>query len=146
MSYEKAKQQIKEHEGFRLKAYLDTLGYWTIGYGHLLGKSDHPAIETIDKDEAEKLFEVDFEIALKDAKALVFEWDAMGEARQAVVINMAFNLGFNKLRKFAKMISHIEGKRYAQASIEMLDSLWAKQVGKRSTKLSRQMETGEWQK
>ena len=30
------KKKIKKNEGFRNKPYLDTLGYSTIGYGHLI--------------------------------------------------------------------------------------------------------------
>jgi GH24 family phage-related lysozyme (muramidase) len=28
------REQLKREEGLRLKPYKDTLGHWTIGYGH----------------------------------------------------------------------------------------------------------------
>jgi lysozyme len=57
---------------------------------------------------------------------------------------MAFNLGMTRLRKFNKMFSGILQGNFIKASIEMLDSAWAKQVGYRANELSLQMKTGEW--
>jgi lysozyme len=141
---EKCKAQIKRHEGLRLQAYKDSLGYLTIGYGHLILERDSN-LQTITKAEALTLFEGDYQAAEADAQRLIYEWDSMGAARQAVMINMSFNLGFNKLKGFAQTISHIEGKRYDKAAEAMLASKWAKQVGKRATELAAQMRTGEWQ-
>ncbi|MDR1451219.1 MAG: glycoside hydrolase family protein [Helicobacteraceae bacterium] len=123
---EKCKEQIKCHEGLRIKAYKDTLGFWTIGYGHLLGKTNHPKIEMITRTEAETLFEGDFAAAEQDAESLLFCFDELSAPRQAATINMAFNLGFNGLKSFAQTISHIEGGRYGKAADAMLASKWAK--------------------
>ena len=35
MEYEELINRIKEHEGYRNKVYLDSLGKRTVGYGHL---------------------------------------------------------------------------------------------------------------
>ena len=40
MSYEDLKEKIKEHEGFRDQVYKDSLGFATIGYGHLVLSTD----------------------------------------------------------------------------------------------------------
>jgi len=37
----------------------------------------------------------------------------------------------------------LEDGDYKQAAVEMLDSRWARQVGRRAAKLSQMMETGE---
>jgi len=42
------------------------------------------------------------------------------------------------------MIVAITEHDYKQASIEMLDSKWARQVGKRAERLSDMMESGDW--
>ena len=77
-------------------------------------------------------------------RSLVF-WRKINDARQAVLINMAFNIGLSGLFKFKKTISAIKGGFYEKAAKEMLDSKWANQVGNRATELSEQMRTGEWQ-
>ncbi|MDR2153363.1 MAG: glycoside hydrolase family protein [Helicobacteraceae bacterium] len=141
----KCKKQIKYHEGFRLKAYRDTLEYWTIGYGHMLNKGDRPKIEMITKAEADVLFEGDFVGALSDATALIGEFDALNAPRQAVVVNMAFNLGYDKLSGFKQTLAAINAGEYDRAADHMLASKWAKQVGKRAIELSEQMRRGEWQ-
>jgi lysozyme len=144
---EKTKAQIKRHEGLRLEAYKDSLGYLTIGYGHLLSKKADPAAAemAVTKAEADQMFEGDYKAAEADAKKLLLCWDNLSAPRQAVMINMAFNLGFEGLKGFAQTISHIEGRRYNKAADAMLASKWAKQVGRRSLELARQMKTGEWQ-
>ncbi|GHV09240.1 lysozyme [Campylobacterota bacterium] len=143
---EKCKKQIKKHEGLRLEAYKDSLGYWTIGYGHYLGNAATPTPANITQAEADALFERDFAVAYEDAKRLVFgEWDAVGDARQAIVVNMSFNLGFNALKNFKKMVTCLETHEYSKAADEMLNSKWAAQVGKRATELATQMRTGVWQ-
>ena len=40
MNYDDLKARIKEHEGFRDQVYKDSLGFATIGYGHLVLPND----------------------------------------------------------------------------------------------------------
>jgi lysozyme len=141
---EQCKAQIRYHEGLRLKAYRDTLEYWTIGFGHLLNKGSRPKIEMITRDEAETLFDGDFLAALNDATALV-DTEELNAPRFAVAVNMAFNLGFEKLKGFRETLAAINSGEYARAADCMLASRWAKQVGKRAIELSEQMRKGEWQ-
>ena len=49
---------------------------------------------------------------------------------------MAFNLGYTKLNKFVDFKKSLIQKNYEQASKDMLNSLWSKQVGKRAEYLS----------
>jgi lysozyme len=138
-----AKEQIKQHEGFRLKAYRDSLDYWTIGYGHLLNKGDYPMIETIDKEEAQKLFETDFEVALTDAKKIFSDvWDNLSDKRKIALIDMSFNLGAAKLSAFKRMIAAVERGDFERAANEALASKWAKQVGKRAITIAEQLRKG----
>ena len=43
---DKVKERIKSHEGFRDTVYSDSLGYATIGYGHLVLPTD-PYVEGV---------------------------------------------------------------------------------------------------
>jgi len=55
-----------------------------------------------------------------------------------------FNLGYGGLSKFKNMIAALQSEDYVTASREMLRSKWAKQTGRRATKLASMMETGRW--
>ena len=49
---------LKRHEGLKLHAYQDHLGYWTIGYGRLIDKERGGGIS---ETEAETLLENDID-------------------------------------------------------------------------------------
>ena len=53
-----------------------------------------------------------------------------------------FNMGVPRLMKFVKMWGAIEVGDFYEASEQMLDSRWAKQVGKRSKHLAEMMRGG----
>ena len=54
---------------------------------------------------------------------------------------MAFNLGVEGLLKFQNTLAFVEHGQYKEASKEMLNSLWAEQVGDRAKELAQMMET-----
>ena len=59
------KKKIKKNEGFRNKPYLDTLGYSTIGYGHLITNKEKKMFKAkFSKKFLSKLFDKDFKKAL----------------------------------------------------------------------------------
>jgi lysozyme len=58
---------------------------------------------------------------------------------------MAFNLGIAGLQRFTKFLAALEQKDYETAATEMLDSVWAEQVGRRAQRLAAQMRSGAWQ-
>lgn len=129
-------EQLKRHEGFRSKPYKCTADKTTIGYGRNL---EDVGISTA---EAEYLLLNDLEQAIKDAKALFCNFAELSENRQAVLVNMAFNLGRSRLKTFSNMRAAVEHKDFCRAADEMLDSLWAKQVKGRATELAALMRDG----
>ena len=52
-----------------------------------------------------------------------------------LLINMAFQLGGPRLRKFKLMIAAVEVEDYREKSLQMEDSRWFGQVGRRSVEL-----------
>ena len=68
----------------------------------------------------------------------------MGDVRMCAVLDMLFNLGAPTFKKFKKCIAALKIGDWENASVEMLDSRWAKQVGKRSLRLADQIRTGQW--
>ncbi len=133
-------EQIKQDEGLRLEAYQDTRGNWTIGYGHT------PATEgelwTL--EEAEAALAEDLNTAADEVDR-AFPWaESMGVVRWSVLVNMAFNMGIERLSEFHMMLAAAQAGNFEEAAAQMLNSLWASQVGDRATQLAQQMRTGEW--
>ena len=123
--------------GGEQKPYQCTAGYLTIGVGRNIeerGLSD---------DEIDYILNNDVNIAT-DELVRTFDWYAdLDEVRQRVVVDMVFNLGMPRFQQFKKMIQALDEGDYKEASIQMMDSRWASQVGQRSERLRDMMETGE---
>jgi len=141
MSYEDLKVKIKEHEGFRDQVYKDSLGFATIGYGHLVLSIDSfKEGVTYKKKELEKVFDSDFDTAKSNANQLI-EGLPIHHQAKCVIIEMVFQLGIGGVSKFKKMWEALKQNDYHTASEEMLDSRWAKQTPKRAEELSSVMKS-----
>ena len=131
---------LKQQEGFRSTAYLDTVGVWTIGYGFT---EDVRPGDTITRQEAEIYLGERVDIAIKDARALVGEeFDALDGPRQAIMINLAFNLGYRRLSKFVATLAAVRAGNFKQAAIQLTNSKWCGQVKTRCTALTGSMRSG----
>jgi len=134
--------KLIEHEGEVLSAYQDSLGYWTIGVGHLIDKRHGGAIP----QRISRLLLAD-DIAIKTAECRsAFDWfDGLDATRQDAIVNLAFNLGIDGLKGFKLMIGAIERQDWKQAAFELFNSLWANQVQKsRVDDLIAAIEFGLW--
>ena len=130
-------EQLKRHEGLKLKPYRCTAGKLTVGYGRNL---DDVGITEI---EAEDLLYHDLK-KIKHNLSLRGFYVALSGARADVIDNMAFNIGISGLFNFKRMIAAIELGEWDRAADEMLNSKWAKQVPNRASELAEQMRTGEY--
>lgn len=151
--------KLVEHEGIVLNVYKDSLGIDTIGIGRNLkdrGISkeeldymDIPNIETVYQHgitEADARY-----LAMNDIKIVENELvrvhecvEELDSVRQLILMDMAFNMGVPRLCKFKKMWNAIHEGNFEAASLEMMDSRWARQVGRRASKLSEAMKSGEF--
>ncbi|WP_334029665.1 glycoside hydrolase family protein [Alteromonas sp. P256] len=138
MEYEKLITQLRVHEGDEHKVYRCSEGYLTIGVGRNLETNG------ITQEESDFLLANDLSRVEKQVRKHI-RLHGLNDARIAVLINMAFNLGINGLRKFKKTLAYIEQGDFETASTEMLDSKWRNQVGYRAIQLAEQLRTGEWQ-
>jgi len=89
---------IKKFEGLRLHAYQDSVGVWTIGYGHTDGVWDG---QKITEDEAEAFLKTDLHLAEQAVDSMVTA--PINENQFAALVSFAFNLGTNALRKSTLM-------------------------------------------
>lgn len=142
------KSQIRDdlirHEGVVLEVYLDSEGLKTIGIGHLVTKSDPewtwPTGTEISEERAFTAFGDDLQSAIEDTEATIDDLYSHPDNVVRVLVNMMFNLGKTRFRKFKKMLHAIRECDYATAAEEMVDSKWYHQVGRRSKELVRLME------
>jgi len=136
---EKLKQMLIRDEAEVNHAYQDSEGYWTIGVGRLI---DNRKGGSITHEESMYLLSNDIKTVLGECDRN-FDWfDDLNEARKIVILNMVFNMGLGNFKEFKKTIAFISEGNYSEASIEMLDSKWSRQVGNRAARLSTIMKTG----
>lgn len=146
INMEKLLASVKKHEGYRNKVYLDTLNKRTVGVGHL-------CVEDFwedDKEYEEKflmdILEADLQNAIKSAQDLINNCPSGGKANissdaEIIIIEMVFQLGKSGVSKFRNMWKALQQDppQYDVASIEMLDSRWAKQTPNRAKAMADQM-------
>lgn len=130
--------QLERMEAIKQYPYTDTDGKLTIGIGRNLTD------QGISQDEIDLLLTNDLAHAEDDARALLSDavFDGLSDVRKAVMVNMAFNLGLPRLRKFVVFLAAVKDGRYQDASAAMLDSKWAAEVKDRATELSGLMASG----
>ncbi len=119
--------------------YQCPAGYTTIGYGRNIQTNG------ISENEAERMLMNDLAGSVALLEKHVPSWENHNEARQAVLIDMCFNMGWPTLSRFKNMLAALDKGDYEKASVEMMDSRWYRQVKVRGRKLVATMKTGVWQ-
>ncbi|MCD7721232.1 MAG: lysozyme [Prevotellaceae bacterium] len=89
---EKLKAFLRETEGFKTKAYQDTGGVWTIGYGYT--KNVHYT-DKITMQQAEEYLEQDLEEALKYVN---IEDVCTTQGQSDALVDFVFNEGYSRLK------------------------------------------------
>lgn len=133
------KEDLVRHEGYVAEIYLCSEGYPTFGIGHMVNESDMeftwPVGTPVTDERILDVFHQDCDIAYSDACSLVLNFAGQAVDAQRVLVNMAFNLGRNRLSKFKNMLRYVNEGNYLMAANEMIDSKWYSQVGRRSKEL-----------
>lgn len=134
--------QLREDEGEVLHVYKDSEGYFTIGIGILVDQRKGGGLLP---EESSFIFQNRMRI-LKGRIRKALPWfEELDEARQGVLLNMAYQMGLDGLLKFKNTLTAIKTRQWTLASVGMLDSLWARQTPERAERLATQMRTGVWQ-
>jgi len=146
-------------EGLKLQVYKDTLGIDTIGIGRNLEDRgitkeeldwmDIPNIGIVYEmgiTEADAVYLATNDVQIVEEELLRAHScvEQLDSVRQLILVDMAFNMGVPRLRKFKMMWAAIHDEDYPTAAKEMLDSRWASQVKGRATKLANAMHNGEF--
>tara|TARA_Y100001972_G_C7568083_1_gene285164 strand:+ start:71 stop:535 length:465 start_codon:yes stop_codon:yes gene_type:complete len=143
---------ISLHEGVRYKVYDDANGKEIKAGDTLVG---HPTIGVgrniaadglgITKEEVDFLLDNDIQRVKEETNDWNF-FNNLSEVRQAVIIDMLFNMGKTRFNpnKWPKFFTYIKNNEWENASQEMLNSSWSNQVKSRANRLSEMMKTNEW--
>ncbi|WP_313104241.1 glycoside hydrolase family protein [Pseudescherichia vulneris] len=134
------KNRLKEYEGTkeyqaklgyfrngRFWPYKDSLGFSTIGYGHLVIKGEDFSTG-LTEGEADKLLSRDLAKAVMQVQTMGL---TLPDDWNDFIIIMVFQLGFNGVLKFRKMLAALEVQNYKEAIKQAKDSLWYRQTPNR---------------
>jgi lysozyme len=145
MNLERLEKQLIADEGVKYVIYLDHLGYSTVGIGHRILREDReywePLGTSVSEERVTELFRQDVDIAVGDCEALYgagySSWPA--EVHE-ILVNMMFNMGRTRMRKFKKMKEPLLDQNWKKAAKEGRNSKWYRQVPNRAERLMSRLE------
>lgn len=128
---------IKEFEGLRLQAYQDSVGVWTIGYGHTASAGSPRPVSgmRITESEAEEILRRDlnqYEDAVTSSVKV-----PLSSNQFSALVSFTFNLGAGNLRS-STLLRKLNAGDYLGAAHEF--SRWNKAGGKVLAGLTRRRE------
>lgn len=128
---------VKSFEGRELRAYQDSVGVWTIGYGHtsMAGPPDVVPGMTVTEQEAERILQRDltlFEQGVADEIAIETNSDQF-----SAMVSFSFNVGLGAYRDSTLLRRHNAGY-FADAGDQFLR--WVFAGGQRLAGLERRRE------
>lgn len=142
------------HEGLSLTAYRCTAKKLTIGIGHNLEANPIPGLgpgSAITRERAMEILTEDLQACINGIRRHLPWVENLSEVRQAVLIDMTFNLGLWGLLRFKNFLASLQDGGPATDAEHMFASRWAYQVddgpGKkfgRADRLAQMITTGEW--
>jgi len=136
MDINQTKEAVKKEEGYRLEVYKCTEGHLTGGYGHKMLEGETPPT---DHAGWLVLFERDFARAVTGADDLLKICPDINDSARNIVVEMVYQMGAYGVSKFKGMLKALQEEDYKQASVEMLDSRWAKQTPNRAKRMAERM-------
>ena len=137
---DKLLESVKKHEGYRNKVYLDTLNKRTVGVGHLCVEDFWEDGKEYEESFLMEILEKDLQSAIDQADDKCKDLKISDDAK-IIIIEMIFQLGGTGVSKFRKMWQALQQDPpdYAEASVQMLDSRWAKQTPNRAQEMADHM-------
>ncbi len=125
---------LKFEEGYRDRPYYCSEGYPTVGIGTKLGPKGAPLecyTFTVSEHAAKALLDDEVKKILNEL--VKHRWYIeLNSDRQTIIKSMCYQMGVSGVFKFKKMIAALERGDYNEASLQALDSLWAKQTPARA--------------
>jgi lysozyme len=135
-------RQLRGDENVRPCVYKDSLGFYTIAVGRLV--DDRKPGAGLRGIEIDFMLQNDIDDRINALMKALPWFQNLDDARQGVLLNMAFQLGTAGLLAFKATLAAVQGARYDEAAADMLNSVWAQQTPARAKRLAEQMRTGLW--
>ena len=148
-------RRIAQGEGYSATAMKDPVAGYDVGYGHSLtynggwdtvNKILHKpsSNRSVSPQEAADLCRHDLQTIYKELDRNFPWWKDLDKESQYVMVDMCYNMGAAKLKKFEKTLGALQQGDYATASRQMLNSRYARQTGQRARKNAELIRTGKW--
>ncbi|AQW88764.1 putative baseplate hub and tail lysozyme [Erwinia phage pEa_SNUABM_50] len=149
-------EEVKEFEGTiryqtavgyyrngRFWIYKDSMGYPTIGYGHLITAKDNFA-GGIDEPTADALLQKDLVRTVRDAQSIYAQYNMKTPyICQIVLTEMVFQMGKGKVLKFKNTLAAMARGDYKAAAAGIRNSAWYNQTTRRAEVMARRVEACE---
>lgn len=154
-------KMLRGDEGVRNAVYWDTLGYPTVGIGHLIVSKQTRDMNlilkylsaqlgrntgaTISQADISKLFLSDLartQSEIRKNSKIAPAYAKCNKSRQMALENMAFQLGTGGLAKFTTSLGLIALGKWDEAAKNLKDSLWARQTPGRANRICMVIKNG----
>lgn len=140
MNYATLVKELTFDEGDTSRPYLCPKGKWTIGKGHNLSDRgltpaqreylNYPLSNQaknfsnlrISKEQSLRLFKDDIDVCLIDLRKIFKDFDSYSDELQHILINLEYQLGYDRFCGFYDMIRAIKRKDFIDAAAELRDS------------------------
>lgn len=144
MNITKLKNELEADEGRRYAPYPDQYGYWTIGIGHKMSKSEKDKIKRVNDAWIELTLEADVQGAIMGChRVFGAAFLDYSDNRQRAFANMVFQMGEAKVRKFERMVKYALQNDWHGVAHECLDSKYAKvDTPKRAQRIATMLREG----
>lgn len=146
-------QRLAINEGIVLKPYKCPAGKLTIGIGRNI--DDNPITtkelayighdcrrKAITEEQANFLCRNDLKRVRQELDMFLPWWSNLSPDRQYVMIDLCFNMGISTLLTFKRTLDSIATGYYEKAASQLLQSKYARQVGKRAERNADALRTG----
>ena len=112
---------IKHFEGFSESPYLCPAGYFTIGYGHVIGEAERTTLSRVSAAEAEDFLKMDARIAEQAVSRVI---DVLLTQNQFdALVSFTFNLGAACLQR-STLRQVLNRGEYEAAPAQMQRFVW----------------------
>jgi len=140
-TYNKLLESVKKHEGYKNHVYLDTRNKRTVGVGHLCVEDFWEDGKEYEESFLMDILQKDLQDSIDGAEDLCKDLKISDDAK-ILIIEMIFQLGKTGVSKFRNMWKALQQDppSYHEASVQMLDSRWAKQTPNRAHEMAEQMQ------
>jgi lysozyme len=140
VSEQEAKDFIANNEGIRYEPYQDTLGKWTVGVGHLIGKELPPEMNRrFSHQEVMDLFDSDY-MHHRNAAERIPGFNRMDGLGQTALTDLTFNMGPSWINGWPNLANQLGEGDIPSASENLRNSRWYDQVGNRGPRVTNMLE------